>query len=210
MAQTGNTRGQTPLGKIYASLASGGLLPVLQGVQQSLLTSQRHGPLYESAYAAAQFLGANQALDTTSAALAAAYTGLCLSNPAGSGVNLILERVAAELEVAPAAETSFGLIAGWAAGGITVHTTPLTPHSAIIGGAAASLAKLDAACTLVGTPAWVDWLGVTPGATSVGQISRDYQGGIIIPPGGYVAIGTGIAGPAAGFRGSFQWEEAPG
>ena len=182
--------------------------PTNQGAAGDLFVGQRHGPLYEAAYAKAMMLGANPSGVTLSAALATTYVGLCLSNPAASAVNLILQRAAGVLDVAPAALTAIGLIAGYAAGGVTVHTTPLTPLNAFLNGAAPA-ATLDSACTLVGTPAWVDWISETPAATTVLSFSKDYQGGIIIPPGGYVAIGATIAGPASGFWGSFTWEESP-
>lgn len=202
--------GQNPLGKIYAALAAGGLLPVLQGGAQDLFVGQRVSPLYEATYLGEEFVGANSAAVTTSAALATTYVGLCLSNPAGNTKNLVLQRVTGLLEVAPAALTAIGLIVGWSAAGVVTHTTALTPLNALLHDVAApTTAKLDSACTIVGTPAWAKWLKVTPSATGVVDFDSDIQGGLIIPPGGYVAIGTSIAGPAAGFLGSMLWAERP-
>jgi hypothetical protein len=151
---------------------------------------------------------ANQTGVTTSAALATTYVGICLSNPAGSKVNLSLLRAKAQFNVAPAALTSVGLISGWVAGGITVHTTPLTVTNPFLNSAVALSGLVDSACTLVGTPEWLDWLGEPTLATSGGGFMQDYSASpIVIPPGGYVAIGTLIAGPAAGFLGSLLWEE---
>jgi hypothetical protein len=152
------------------------------------------------------FRGANQSGVTTTIALATTYVGIVLSNPAGSEKNLLLGRVAAQLNVAPANLTAFGLFGGWDAAGITAHTTPLTPANSFLN-EAAPVGKLDAAATLVGTPAWLDWLGETPGATSVVSVARDYAGSIVIPPGGYVGIGTLIASSASGFLGAMSWAE---
>lgn len=163
-------------------------------------------PNYPAAKAATIFLGANQAGATTSVALATTYTGLCLSNPAGSGKNLSLIRAAGVLNVAPAALTGIGLIVGYAAAGIVIHTTPVTPLNSNLGGAA-PVGLVDAACTLVGTPAWGGWLGETPTTTGVTTFDRTYDGAILIPPGGYVAIGTTIAGPAAALLASLTWQE---
>jgi hypothetical protein len=124
-------------------------------------------------------------------------------------VNLSILRVGGVINVAPAALTAFGLITGWAAGGITVHVTPLTLFGNAFLNGAASLAKLDAACTLVGTPVWSRWFGETPGTTSPLSFVEATNGSLLIPPGGYVAIGATIAGPTAGLLGSFQWEELP-
>lgn len=153
---------------------------------------------------------ANQTGATLSAGLATTYVGLCLSNPAASPVNLVVLGVMGNINVAPAALTSFGLISGFAAGGITVHTTPVTPQNGLIGAAAPVLHGLvDAACTLVGTPVWQDWFAETPAATSVTSFSKAYNGNLTIPPGGYLAIGASIAGPAAGLLGAFSWQEIP-
>lgn len=199
---------QNPLSARVARNAGGAAQALLTDPQGAEASYARHANLYGAAKAAAMMIGANPSGVTTSVALAATYVGLCLSNPAGSLVNLVLTRVTGLLNVAPAALTAFGLITGYAAGGITVHTTPLTPINSLINGAA-PVGKLDSAATLVGTPAWSRWLGVTPGATSVSQFDTDLQGSIILPPGAYAAIGSLIAGPAAGLLGSFQWEEVP-
>lgn len=176
------------------------------GYQNELSTAQRHGADYAATMAGTVMFGANQTGATLSAALATTYTGLCLSNPAGSGKNLAVLNISGALLVAPTTITTLQLIAGYAAGGVTVHTTALTPLNALLNGSA-PVAKLDAAATIVGTPAFVRTLGQAPTATTAFSFSHNINGGIIIPPGGYVAIGANIAGPASGFVGSFAWEE---
>lgn len=163
---------------------------------------------YEAAYAATSGLIMSPSAVTTSAGLATTYVGLCLSNAAGSTVNLVLQRVAGSFIVATSTITMIGLITGYAAGGITVHTTALTPFNALIGTGAVPVAKADSAATLVGTPLWTMTLAQAA-ASSTTAFNVDLQGGIIIPPGGYAAIGTSIAGPASGFQGSFEWLELP-
>jgi hypothetical protein len=226
--------GQPPLGffaQKFSKALGGGAL----GSQADLSTSQRHGKRYWSVYgtpailnaqgavvtaaqAGSNFRGSNAAGAALSAALATTYTGLCLSNPAASTVNLVLKKVSGVIIVAPAAELAIGLITGWAAGGITAHTTPVTGIvSGYVGAAAASgsvvapasQAKLDAACTLVGTPVWDRWLAAGVASTNNVNFDADVDDDLVIPPGGYVAIGANAAGPAAGFLGTFQWEELP-
>lgn len=204
--------GQTPLGKMYAMGTDGNLVPVISNPDGSLLVSGAGaGASYSAALDAEVGVAANQAGATLSAALAATYTGLCLSNPAGSGKNLSLLSASGVINVAPAALTAIGLIAGFAAGGITAHTTPITPRSSKIGTTSTLVAKVDAAATLVGAsanaPGWIDWLAETIAATGIVQFTKNYNGSILIPPGGYVAIGASIAGPAAGFLGAFTWQE---
>lgn len=185
--------------------------PAQMGKQLDLLVGQSLPANYEATYAGQSMFGANPYASavTTSAALATIYVGLCLSNPAANTNNLVLLGVSVNLVVAPAALTAFGLILGYSAAGVVTHTTALTPLNSFLNGAAPT-AKLDSACTIVGTPAWGPYLGsVTPTTTGVTASSKDFAGSIIIPPGGYVAIGTTIAGPASGFIGSMQWLEIP-
>jgi len=155
------------------------------------------------------FVGANQAGATLSNGLAPTYTGLCLSNPAASGKNLYLGRVTGAFVVAPAAFIGVGLIQGFAAGGVTAHTTPVTPTPVLIGDATVPVGKVDAACTIVGTPSWLKWLWANSATAGSGVFTMDLEGAVVIPPGGYVAVGTLLAvGPTAGFIGSFEWIEA--
>lgn len=198
--------------------------------QNALWETNRHGKYYASVYgtpallspatpakAGATFRGANPSSVSLSIALATTYTGLCLSNPAASTVNLAIKKVGGVLTSAVSGQIALGLITGWAAGGITVHTTPLNSSiiNSYVGAAptsgsvisAASLANLDSACTLVGTPTWADWLVANGAANADTSFYADLDESLIIPPGGYVAIGSTAA--QGGFFGSFFWEELP-
>lgn len=199
---------QNPIAFLTRNAKTGSIASGAVGQQSELFVGQRHGAHYEAAYAGRTFMGMNPTGSpvTTSAALATTYVGLCLSNPAASGKSLVVVNVSAALQVAPSTITTMGLIWGYAAGGVTVHTTPLTPVCSFINGTA-GVGLLDSACTLVGTPAWARVLGQAPTATTSFAISANIDGSIVIPPGGYVAIGTNIAGPTSGFVGSMLWEE---
>jgi hypothetical protein len=173
-----------------------------------LVISGAHGKYAEAGRRGKLFGAANQAATTTTVGLATTYTGLVISNPAGSGVNLEILQVGVGLAAAPAAPSTIGLLAGWLAAGITAHTTPLTPFNEKFD-LAAGLAKADAAATLVGTPTLVEVLmGGFTAATlpSVGPALIDVAGGIIVPPGGYCGIYTSTV---ASIFGSFTWEEVP-
>lgn len=204
--------GQNPLSfvaKVFGSRATPVGAPIGYGQldpQNALWMSTRHARDYSAGYLQALGMAANQAGAQLSAALATAYVGLCLSNPANSGKNLALLNVSGNVNVATGAPLAIGLITGFAAGGITVHTTPATVQPTYVGLANPLVGLVDAACTLVGTPIWSRWLAEVANA-GVGSFSQDIQGGIIVPPGGYVAVGGTVAGPAAGFLGSFVWEE---
>jgi hypothetical protein len=194
------------------------------GVQQDAWSSQRHGVLYSSTYgtptlgkvaavAGASFSGANASTTTLSVGLATTYTGICLSNPAGSTVNLVPRKVGIGVSATSAANV-FGLASGWSSAGVVTHTTPITgivgnyigaaTSSGSIALAAASQAKLDAACTIVGTPVYTQFLGAAA-TTSIFSSLYTLDDGFIIPPGGYLCI-VGTGGTTA-FWGSFYWEE---
>lgn len=200
MPQTANLFSQFKTG---AGKSGRGLLDA-QGAQD---TTARHGKYFTAALAGAAGMAANQAAITSSVALATTNVGFTLSNPAGSGKNLVIQKVGFALPVAAAAGQSIGLFGGFSAGGITGHTTPITIQSGVVGASVAALvAKADAACTLVGTPAWLKWLASNL-TTTDGVSEYDIDGEIIIPPGGYVGIGTLIASGASGFLGAMSWEE---
>lgn len=201
---------QSAVGPATVTSLPPGTLPNLRAGQLGdLIVTELHARYYEQAYRQNLFFAANQAATTWSAALATTYTGLCLSNPAGNQKNLVLTKVSFALSAAPAAIAPLGLITGYASTGVTAHTTPLTPASNLIGTGPTSTAKADAACTLVGTPVWtMPLMGGFTAATlpAVTQSVLDLEGAIVIPPGGYAAIGALTA--VTGFGGLF-WEEVP-
>ena len=111
------------------------------------------------------------------------------------------------LSVAPAAIATVGLIGGYATTGITSVTTAVTPAQTM--SYVSGKGKASSSCTLVGTPMWVMQLmgGFTAAALpSSPQVSVDLNGQFIIPPGGYMAIGTLTATTGLGH---WVWEEVP-
>lgn len=216
-----------------AKAFSGKLLPGQVDQQSALWEAARHGKYYAGAYgkpagwngvatnvatAGSTFRGANQTGATLSAGLAATYTGLCLSNPAGSLLNLVVHKAGAVVTNAVSGQLGLGLITGWLAAGVTAHTSSLNSSilnsyvgaSSVVSPAPplpgpAPVANLDAACTLVGTPLWSEWLQANAAANSCLSFYSDLEDSLIIPPGGYVAIGGTAA--QGGFFGSYLWEE---
>lgn len=192
-----------------SSAAAGAQLVQRAGQMGDMILSELQARYYEQAYRNHSFWAANQAAQAVSAALATTYTGICLNNPAGSQVNLVPKKLAYVMTAAPAAIASIGVILGYAAGGITAHTTPLTPQSSKVGVGPAPVGKVDAACTLVGTPMWGPQIqgGFTAAALpSVGPNMVDLDGLFIIPPGGYIALGALTAITGLGF---ISWDEVP-
>jgi len=191
------------------SLSPGIQAPARAGNMGDLIVSELHGRYYEAAYRRALFNAANQAAQATSVALATAYTGLVLSNPIGSPVNLVLNKVGIALTAAPAAIAAIGLMAGYNSGANVTHTTPGTPRNKFFGAGAAGSGLVDTAATLPTAPVLVEPLmgGFTAAALpGVGPALVDVEGGLILPPGAYAAIYslTSITGLF-----SFDWEEVP-
>lgn len=188
--------------------ASGTAAPFRSDTTGAQIVSDGHGRYAEAARRGKVFYAASQAATAVSVALTATYTGLVVYNPPNTGVNLEILNCGIALSVAPVAIATLGLLGGYLAAGITVHTTALAPASTFIG-SPAGLGKADAAATLVGTPVWLAPLGsgFTAGAlygTTPAVI--DLAGMWIVPPGGYIGIGALTA--VTGFF-SMAWEEVP-
>lgn len=189
--------------------------PVSLGPQQDMLVSQLHGKYYEPAARKISFHGANQAGQTTTVGLATTYTGLCLSNPNGSGKNVVLNRVGYSFIVAFAAGSAIGLMVGYSSTDVT-HTTPGSPRNNFIDTnfGTAGVAKIDTSATLPVAPVVYALFGSgeTGAITTtphIGPTIVDFDGGLILPPGAYAAIYTSTASGASGLLGSFHWDEVP-
>src|SRR3989442_7883192 len=195
--------------------SDGAVNPARSAKDGSLVVAAGLGDYQELCARGLVFQAANQGPGgtTTTVALATTYTGLCINNPASSGKNLVMLQCGISVIGAPAALSTIVLLAGFAAGGVTAHTTPLVPLSAFVNTTVATgVAKADAACTLVGTPIlWMPFgtVGIT-GATA-GQVVNpfepgiiDLKGSIILPPGAYVAVYTSTI---LAIVGGFTWAE---
>lgn len=203
----------------YLKLAVGpqvladGASPVPRGGRTgATITADGHGRYYEAVKRGNVFVAHNVAAQAVSVALATTYTGLCLSNPLGSGKDLILYMAQFAISVAEVAIATQHLIGGYSATTAVTHTTPLAApgiQNAYLGAGNASIAKVDSAATIP-TPGYLLPLrsGFTAGALGgpgMGQLA-DMGGIITVPPGGFVAIGALTA--ITGF-GALVWEEQP-
>jgi hypothetical protein len=193
------------------------------GTQKDAWYSKRHGDLYQGVYgtptvgsvaslSGSVFSGGNASAATLTVGLATTYTGCCLNNPITNTPNLVVRKVGIAVSATTAAN-AFGLATGWSSAGIVTHTTPITGIlNNYVGGATssgsivspASVAKLDAACTLVGTPLYSKFLGAAATSSVFGGVFN-LDDEFIVPPGGWIAI-VGSGG-STGFWGSFTWEE---
>ena len=177
------------------------------------LVSELHGRYYEANYRRSLFNGAITGQVTT-VGLATTYTGLCLSNPVGSQVNLVILKANYAFIVAFAAGATIGLMTGYNGTTNVTHTTPVTPRSQFFGTGAAGIGLLDSSATLPTAPTLNTILGsgLTGAITTVPHVpaaSFDLEGAIILPPGAYCAFYTSTASGAASGAFSFTWEEVP-
>lgn len=177
------------------------------GRQGELLASELHGRYYEQTYRGNMFSISTQGTNvTTTAALATTFTGLAISNPASTGVNLVLNKFTATQFAAGVAAT-VGIM-----GGIGVLTASLTPQSRVIGGGQVSKALASASAT-ISTPVLIVAVGsvgsvATTAYGATNGIVFDAEGSIIVPPGSFIASYTSTAQTSA-WQFSFAWEEVP-
>lgn len=196
--------------------ADGNYAPARSSFDGSLVIGAGMGDYQELAQRGLIYWGANQGPGgtTTTVGLAATHTGLCINNPAGNTKNLVMLQYSIGVVGAPVALSTVGLLAGYAAGGITAHTTPLTTQCTLLSAPSTGTAKADSASTLVGTPLLYMPVGTVPitGATAnvvnVQLVPHllDLKGAIVIPPGGYIATYTSTVLTVIA---SFVWAEVP-
>ncbi len=201
-------------GQVGPQFVTDGTEPTIRmGKTAEQIIQQLHGRYYEAVYRRTMFNGAITGQVTT-VGLATTYTGLCLSNPVGSPVNLVLDKVGFAFIVAFAAGSAVGLMTGYSAGTNVTHTTPVTPRSQFYTGGGGGYGLLDSAATLPVAPTVNTILasGLTGAITTTPFVPNglvDLEGSIILPPGAYCAIYTSTASGAAAGAFSFTWEEVP-
>lgn len=205
-------------GQVGPSATTASLAPSSQPVMRlgnmgDQIVSELHGKYYETTYRRNMFFGGIVG-QTTTVGLATTYTGLCLSNPIGSPVNIVITQAGYAFLVAFAAASSVGIMTGYNSGTNVTHTTPVTVRSQFVGIGQAGVGLLDSASTLPTAP----FINTVFGAGLTGAITTtpfgvgglvDINGMIILPPGAYAAFYTSTASGTNSSSFSFSWEEIP-
>ena len=169
-----------------------------------------HGDYYESTVRNQVFAGSNIGGVTTTAGFATTLTGLCLTNPIGSNVNLVMRRVKYGSLIAQTAALEFGLQTGFNLATAVTQTTPAVVASNFVG-QPAGVGLLSSAVTLPTAPTRLILIDtILTGAITTGIFGgNQYElaDSIVIPPGGYVATYTSAASVASSLVFGFVWEE---
>lgn len=175
----------------------------------ALMVGDAHGRYYEAAYRGGIFSVASQAVATTTVGLATTYTGLCISNPITSPVNLVLLKASMMQSVLQATQPeAYAIAFGYNASTNVTHTTPATPQPTRIGSGATAVAKADTAATLPTAPVYGVFVTQTQSATTQPTTSViDLEGSVILLPGAYALWATPAQASVAGLWFSFMWEE---
>lgn len=158
-----------------------------------------------------QFFACNSAIQALSVNSATA-TGFILTNPAASGVNIIILQANIAIASAPAAQANLiwtGNILTTAAAA-TTHTTPLVVKNSLISSSASAAVGLADSAATVPTPAALRAIGGGPVATgTVGSVYlADYvDGALVLAPGCVISIQAMTTAISAVI--SVEWEEVP-
>jgi hypothetical protein len=174
------------------------------------VVADAHPRYYEATSRSTTYNGAITGQVTT-VGLATTYTGLCLSNPVASPVNLVVTKVGYAFTVAFAAVAAIGLATGYNIATNVTHTAAVTPRNNRFNGSGGGWGLLDSSATLPTAPTLntIFNAGSTATAAVPPLVSGfvDLEGSIILPPGAYMILYTSAASGAAGGSFSFTWEE---
>lgn len=187
----------------------GAIGPARGGKTGEVIVGDAHGRYFEAAARGAIFSVASQAVATTTVGLATTYTGLCVSNPVASTVNLVLLKATMMQSLLQATQPeAFAIAFGFSPATNVTHTAALTPQPSRIGSGATPSAKADTSATLPVAPVYGAFVQNTPSATTNGTGGLiDFEGSVILIPGAYALWVTPAQASVAGMWFSFQWEE---
>ena len=172
-----------------------------------------HGRYYESTYRKQMYNGVVASVtQSNSTNTTSVFTGLCLSNPPGSTVNLVMNKVGYAFTNAFTPAVALGLMCGYASNANPV-TNSITPTNQFYTGSGAGQGRLSSGLAVQNTigpiVTHIFATGMTGASTTMPQVAQglvDLEGCLIIPPGGYVCTYASNSTPA-GMAYSFQWEE---
>lgn len=193
------------------ALAAGAQGPLRLNTEGALVVTNYGAKYREPVFQGRCYVAANQAAVATTAAMATTWTGLLVSNPVGSTVNIVLLRFGYANTVAVPTATVIGLMTGVTP--TAAIDAGITPRNCKVGGAAGQGRADNSHDLSGGVPVLERVFGgagtlATTGYSNSPQQDVDLDGCIILPPGAYCATYSFAANTAAWIF-SFMWEEVP-
>jgi hypothetical protein len=205
---------QDYVAQVGPQVLSDGQAPLIRAEKSAaVVMDELHGRYYESCYRKQMFNGVIASVaNGNSTNTTSAYTGLCLSNPPGSTVNLVVNKIGYGFNNVFAPAVSIGLMCGYASNANPV-TNAVTPTNQFYTGSGAGQGRLSSGLAVQNTigPIVTHVFGTGLTGTSLSTTVcmgglQDLEGSLIIPPGGYMCGWTSNSTPI-GFAWSFSWEE---
>jgi hypothetical protein len=191
-------------------LRAAGVHPLTSTPEGDLLAAQGHGKYNAAVMTGNVYSATSQTGVVLTVGLATTYTGVCLSNPNGSGKALSILAAGFSEVVAPTGIQTAFLAAGYSTTDVT-HSVAGVPVNMRLGRAIGCSGKFDTGATLPVAPKYVATLnsGHTSGALSTAACPALYElGGLcILDPGGFAIIAGFTVGVAVGCYGCIIWEE---
>lgn len=175
--------------------------------QGNQVNSDSLGLYYEQNYRGNLFFACNigsQALSLNSTTT----TGLAITNPAGSGKNIVLLQLNVSLQTAPAGISTL-ILTGSTTAVPSAHGTPLSVNSGVFGKTANSIALVDSACTMPTLTIFRPVGGgpVATGSVTAPQIQDNINGQIILGPSSSLSLQALVT--AISVIASISWIEVP-
>ena len=200
------------VGNGRAGLADGSNTSLRLGKTSELVVGDAHARYYEAVSRGNVFLAANSATQALSVNSTTA-TGMILTNPFGSGKNLVLLEVCVAIASLPAGQSTL-ILTGNPSATTTepTHTTPLVVRNSLISSGAAAVGKADSAAT-IGAATILRIIGAGTAATVATStafppfIRDEVAGLIILAPG--TCISLQALTTALTVVSSIMWEEVP-
>ena len=203
-----------------SSISAGLQAPARAGQLGDTIVSELHGRYYETAYRRALFTAGVSTLiaTATTASPTTTITGAqVLYNPIGNTNNVVINKVSVGFSLANLAGV-VGIATGF--NGATAISGTLTAVTAtaknkFLGGGSPTAASYASASITLPTAVTLDTILFNTGSLATTGYAvqpstvYDFEGGILLPPGGYATIWSNFIIPASSLLSTFQWEEVP-
>lgn len=201
----------TGLAGLPSKTADGNNMLLRAGSYGELVTNDFRGRYAEATYRGMCYNAAIQAVSTTTVGLATTYTGLVISNPISSSVNLEVISASVMQSVIQATQPeAYAIAQGFNAATNVTHTTPLAVKNNLIGTSMSGQGLADISATLPTAPFYHTFVHNTGAATVNGTGAViEFGGRLILRPGAYAAWVTPAQASVAGLWFSFDWMEVP-